>query len=90
MIAGTVFESRSKPGQAPSGLATLREMVAAAGSTPVLAIGGVSLETAGDVAAAGAAGVGAIGLFMPGDGRLPLADTVRRLRRAFDSGRGAR
>lgn len=90
VIAGTVFESRSKPGQAPSGLATLREMVAAAGSTPVLAIGGVSLETAGDVAAAGAAGVAAIGLFMPGDGRLPLADTVRRLRRAFDSGRGAR
>jgi thiamine-phosphate pyrophosphorylase len=90
VVAGTVFDSPSKPGQAPSGLAALREMVAAAGSTPVLAVGGVSLETAGDVAAAGAAGLAAIGLFMPGDGWPPLADTVQRLRRAFDSGRGAR
>jgi thiamine-phosphate diphosphorylase len=91
VIAGTMFASRSKPGQVPAGVAGLREIVAAAGRTPVLAIGGVSIETAGEVAAAGAAGIAGIGVFMPsgGEGDGGLAETVHRLRRAFDSGRGA-
>ena len=89
LIAGTIFPSGSKPARSPAGAGELRRMIASAGAIPVLAIGGVSLESAGEAAAAGAAGVAGIDVFMPGAGRPPLVDTVHRLRRAFDSGRRA-
>jgi thiamine-phosphate pyrophosphorylase len=62
LIFGTVFESASKPGLAPAGLGAL---AAVAGATilPVLAIGGVTSARIGEVMAAGAAGVAAIGMF---------------------------
>ena len=55
---------------------------------PVLAIGGMTVERAGDVAAARAAGLAAIGLFMGADGtaeqvRRTLETTVAGIRRAF-------
>ena len=60
---GTVFPSRSKAGPVRlSGLDGLRAVCAAV-SVPVLAIGGVAADKVGDVAAAGAAGISAIGLF---------------------------
>ena len=60
---GTVFPSRSKAGPARlSGLDGLRAVCGAV-SVPVLAIGGVAADKVGDVAAAGAAGISAIGLF---------------------------
>ncbi len=64
LIAGTVFTSASKPAQAPLlGIEGLRSIVRAVG-LPVLAIGGIVGGRIGEVAAAGAAGFAAIGVFM--------------------------
>jgi thiamine-phosphate diphosphorylase len=65
LIAGTVFPTSSKPGVAPIGLDGLRAIVTAT-SLPVLAIGGVTLESVGSLRGTGAAGFAAIGLFARG------------------------
>jgi thiamine-phosphate diphosphorylase len=71
VIAGTVFPSRSKAaGAAVLGLEGLRAIVRAS-RAPVLAIGGVTADRFDDVAAAGAAGVAGIGLFLPFDSPTP-------------------
>ena len=59
---GTVFATRSKPGRPPLGLEAL-EHVAASLPLPVLAIGGVTRARVTEVAASGAAGLAAIGMF---------------------------
>jgi thiamine-phosphate pyrophosphorylase len=80
MIFGTVFPSARKPeGHPVAGLAGLAAACARS-AVPVLAIGGMSVERASDVAAAGAAGVAGIGLFC---GTADVAGTVRTLRAAF-------
>lgn len=68
LLFGTLFESRSKPdGWRAAGRAGLEGAVAAAaGRAPVLAIGGVTLDTARACAEAGAGGLAGIGLFLPG------------------------
>ena len=82
LIFGTVFRSASKPaGHHPAGLAPLRAACAAV-QIPVLAIGGISTENVSDVAAAGAWGMAAIGLFR---GREPIASIVSIVRRRFDT-----
>jgi thiamine monophosphate synthase len=57
----------------------------------VLAIGGVTEERLADVFAAGAAGVAAIGMFLPPDAsdarRLGPSAAVAAIRRAFDTSR---
>jgi thiamine-phosphate pyrophosphorylase len=87
LIAGTVFQTASKPGAHEylglEGLATIARSV----SVPVLAIGGVSMDRIGPLADAGIAGVAAIGLFIEEGAR--LADAVREIRRRFDSARWA-
>jgi thiamine-phosphate pyrophosphorylase len=89
LIAGTVFPSTSKPaGHELLGAATLGAIVRAV-QTPVLAIGGVTLERVPGVAATGAAGLAAIGLFMDAgvDGLCrvtPLRTLVAAARAAFD------
>jgi thiamine-phosphate pyrophosphorylase len=64
LIAGTVWPTPSKKGEAPllgvAGLAAIARAV----DVPVLAVGGVTLERLSDVARQGAAGIAAIGLFM--------------------------
>lgn len=82
LVFGTVFPSASKPrGHQAAGLAVLGSVCAAV-RVPVLAIGGVSIARAAEAATAGAAGVAGIGLFLsPTD----LPETVRALRRAFDT-----
>jgi len=71
LIAGTVFASASKPADtALLGIDGLRA-IAAAVARPVLAIGGVTADRFDDVAAAGAAGVAGIGLFLPIDSLRP-------------------
>jgi thiamine-phosphate diphosphorylase len=64
LIAGTVFRTASKSSEAPllgtDGLAA----VAKAAGVPVLAIGGVRADHFEELAAAGAAGVAGIGLFI--------------------------
>jgi thiamine-phosphate diphosphorylase len=63
-IAGTVFSSASKSGEAPLlGVDGLRAVVEAVDG-PVLAIGGIAGDRINQIAAAGAAGFAAIGLFM--------------------------
>jgi thiamine-phosphate diphosphorylase len=65
LIAGTVYPSASKPGMTEMlGLHGLAE-IAGAVHVPVLGIGGITIDRLGDVARAGAAGVAAIGLFVP-------------------------
>lgn len=65
LLFGTVFPTASKPGREATGASALAEVVAAA-AIPVLAVGGVSTDNVGDVAAAGAAGFAAIGMFAAG------------------------
>jgi len=62
LIFGTVFETASKAGREPAGVARLAEVVTAT-PLPVLAVGGVGLDQVHAVAAAGAAGFAAISLF---------------------------
>jgi thiamine-phosphate pyrophosphorylase len=87
LVMGTIFPTASKPrGIRVAGVSELKRAVEAA-SIPVLAIGGVTRETLPDVARAGAAGVAAIGLFVPPPGVAAaqhLHDTVGEIRRAFD------
>jgi thiamine-phosphate pyrophosphorylase len=92
LIAGTVFPSASKPASSPLlGLEGLRAIVRAI-DRPVLAIGGVSGERIAEVAAAGAAGFAAIGLFMAsqvapeagGCRAVELAQTMMNARSRFD------
>ena len=62
LMFGTVFETASKPGSRAAGPATLAT-IARAVPLPVLAIGGITVSRMAEVAEAGAAGFGAIGLF---------------------------
>jgi thiamine-phosphate pyrophosphorylase len=62
LILGTVFATSSKPGEAAAGPGELREAVQSV-SVPVLAIGGVGVETLPAIAGAGASGFAAIGTF---------------------------
>jgi thiamine-phosphate diphosphorylase len=89
LIAGTVFATASKRGEAvellgESGLAT----VVAAAAVPVIAIGGITLESIPRVATARAAGFAAIGAFL-GDARpcrrASLREFVNAARARFDS-----
>jgi thiamine-phosphate diphosphorylase len=89
LIAGTVWPSRSKPDGHPLlGLDGYAAIVRETG-LPVLAIGGVTFDRMAEVAAAGGAGVAAIGLFM--DDRhvdcraVPLQGVVGRAHRPFDT-----
>ncbi len=89
VVFGTVFPSRSKPeGWTPAGTTALAESVRAARHQPVLAIGGITVDTAAEAARCGAAGVAAIGAFLPAEGA-PLDESVQQrvaaLRLAFDS-----
>ncbi len=88
VLLGTVFETASKPGRPPVGAGALRraaEML----PVPVLAIGGVTLERVPEVAASGAAGLAAIGLFAALGGAPPaeLRRLVGEIRCAWAAGR---
>jgi thiamine-phosphate pyrophosphorylase len=81
VIAGNVFETASKPGKPAAGLTLVRE-VAEAVQVPVIAIGGITAENAGDVIAAGADGVAVIRALL--DANDPKA-AAERLRSAIDA-----
>jgi thiamine-phosphate pyrophosphorylase len=88
LIFGSVFPTSSKPvDHTASGVNALAEVCASV-PLPVLAIGGVTRDRIDAVVRSGAAGIAAIGLFIPpGGGPFDrhLADTVEMLRRAFDT-----
>ena len=60
LVVGPVFATASHPGRAPLGLATLQQIVAAAGDLPVIAIGGMTIDRVREVRGAGVYGVAAI------------------------------
>ena len=66
LLFGAVFTTASKPGQAPAGLEALAKVVDVT-PVPVLAIGGISSDTAPRLAGTGCAGFAAIGWFADGD-----------------------
>ena len=90
LLAGTVYPTPSKPqGAVLLGLGGLADLVRAV-DVPVLAIGGVVADKVGDIAATGAAGIAAIGLFadVPTDAdqepfEQALQEIVARLRAPF-------
>lgn len=86
LIAGTVFRTLSKPDR--HSVIGLDGLAAIAGhvSVPVLAIGGVTLDSVGSIARAGASGVAAIGLFA---GPRSLVEVAAEARRRFDSEKAA-
>ena len=66
LLFGTVFATASKPGQPPAGVQALADVVGAT-PLPVLAVGGISSDTAPQLAGTGCAGFAAIGWFADGD-----------------------
>jgi thiamine-phosphate pyrophosphorylase len=65
LMLGTMFPSASKPAGAPvQGLDVLTRATAAT-PVPVIAIGGIDPDRARECAAAGAAGVAGISVFLP-------------------------
>ena len=89
LVLGTVYPTASKPGRTGVvGLEALREACRAT-RLPVLAIGGITADRVTDIAAAGAAGFAAIGLFADlagadrGDNLHGLASLVADARRDF-------
>lgn len=88
LVFGTVYPSASKPAGHPvSGVGALARVCAAV-RLPVLAIGGIGPERLTEVAAAGAAGVAAIGVFVTPQGRdidtaEDVASFITRVRELF-------
>jgi thiamine-phosphate diphosphorylase len=86
LIFGTVFPSAGKPADHPvAGLAALAD-VCSTTRVPVLAIGGITASRVSEVAAAGAAGIAAIGMFVDAarGGTEEMMALVRHVRDAFD------
>lgn len=89
LVAGTVLPTVSKSRADYLEWKGLREVIGAANATPVLAIGGLGLESIPMLAASGAAGLAAIGAFIPTAGETRLEEfvksRVKNMRFAFDS-----
>ena len=88
LMAGTVLPTRSKPEGKLLGWEGLAAVVAAAGGTPVLAIGGIDLPSMRLVASSGAAGLAAVGAFIPTAGQDIYEFVQKRvidMRLGFDS-----
>ena len=89
LIAGTVLPTVSKPAADYLQWKGLEEVVGAAEGTPVLGIGGLDLGSIPSLAATGAAGLAAIGAFIPPAGQSGLSEFVKKrvidMRFAFDS-----
>jgi thiamine-phosphate pyrophosphorylase len=89
LIFGTLYPTPSKEqGHPMATLDELGEVCRAAREVPVLAIGGITVQRAAEVARAGAAGIAAIGLFVPRAGISAdehLQSVVWDLRRSFDT-----
>jgi thiamine-phosphate diphosphorylase len=89
LIAGTVLPTVSKSAADYLEWKGLEEVIGAAKGTPVLGIGGLDLGSIPSLAATGAAGLAAIGAFIPTAGHSGLSEFVKKrvidMRFAFDS-----
>lgn len=79
LLFGTVFDTTSKPHRPAAGLAGLADAVSTAPRLPVLAIGGMTLETIVQLPGAGCAGFAAIGQFAD----VPESDIARTVTAAL-------
>jgi thiamine-phosphate diphosphorylase len=88
LVAGTVMPTASKPPVDYLNKAGLEEIVEAAAPQPVLGIGGLDVSSIPLLAASGAAGMAAVGAFVPNAGD-DITEFVQKringLRLAFDS-----
>jgi thiamine-phosphate pyrophosphorylase len=88
-LAGAVLASASKPaGWRLLGWSGLADVVRAAGTTPVVAIGGMTAEHVPAARRAGATGVAGIGCFLPSAGEdiaSSVQARVRAVRQAFEA-----
>ena len=75
VIVGPVFETQSKPKVAPVGTALVKE-IAESVPLPVIAIGGIKPENAGEVIRAGAAGVAVISAICGADDPMAAAQAL--------------
>jgi len=87
VLAGHVFDSRSKPGLAPRGSALVRE-IARACPIPVIAIGGIMPERVSELLDAGAWGVAIISGILAADDPEAAARRYREALDAWDSSLG--
>jgi thiamine-phosphate pyrophosphorylase len=89
LMFGTLYDTPSKEaGHRCATFDELRAACRAAAGVPVLAIGGLTVDRAAEVARAGATGVGGIGLFIPPSGMSAdrhLETIAEGLRRTFDT-----
>ena len=89
LVFGTLYATPSKEaGHRVATFDDLRLACRVAAGVPVLAIGGLTVDRAADVARAGAAGVAGIGLFIPPPGVSAdrhLEAIAEALRRTFDT-----
>ena len=89
LIAGTVLPTVSKSPTDYLEWKGLEKVIGAAKGTPVLGIGGLDLGSIPLLAASGAAGLAAIGAFIPPPGNGELKEFVKKrvtdMRFAFDS-----
>lgn len=76
LLAGTIFATPSHPGEVAGGLEHLREICETT-KLPVIAIGGITPENAGDCIEAGAYGVASLSPFK-GGGREALAKSYKK------------
>jgi len=84
LVFGTVFETASKPHRQQAGVAGLADAVHAARGVPVLGVGGMTLDSVGQLHGTECAGFAAIGLFAD----VPehdMARTVMAALRAWDN-----
>ncbi|MGH9383955.1 MAG: thiamine phosphate synthase [Vicinamibacterales bacterium] len=91
LIAGTVLSTPSKSTVRLLGLEGLARIVRATDGQPVLGIGGLTGESVPALVAAGAAGLAAVGAFIPDAGQnlaTFVQTTVKKLRFGFDSAKG--
>ena len=84
LLFGTTFGTASKPGRPAAGIEALAEAVKTAARLPVLAVGGVTLETIGQLPATGCSGFAAIGHFAGGS-EDDLAASVTAALAAWDN-----
>lgn len=88
VLAGTIYATASKPGQTPAGVELVRAAVQAV-RVPVVAIGGVTAENAGELIEAGASGIAVIGAIMDADDPKQAAAELRIALDAAVEGRPA-
>jgi thiazole tautomerase (transcriptional regulator TenI) len=77
LLFGHVFPTGSKPGLAPRGLESLQQVVESV-SIPVIALGGITPENAGQVLSTGCAGIAMMSAVMSADDPLQVIQSIKK------------